>query len=82
MGKQIRIFHKPHRNQLRENEFAEFLADRLSGTLVNERFTLDPKALDCVIDTRALLACLNADCCLPTAKRQECIELVKEFDSA
>ncbi len=45
---------------------------------MNERFTPDdPAALDCLISTRGLLACLNADCCLPTVKRQECIDLVR-----
>jgi hypothetical protein len=79
MEKRIRILHSPHKSRQRENKFAAFLADRFGSTPVNERFTFDPAALNCLISTPRLLACLDADCCLPTVKRQECIDLVKKL---
>jgi len=72
-----RIYWTPHKSRKREREFVEFLALRLSGDLVNQRFTLDPKTLDSELDTRELLACLEADRSLPAVKRQRCIETLK-----
>ncbi|MGD0793823.1 MAG: hypothetical protein ABR920_18820 [Terriglobales bacterium] len=49
----------------------------MGGTLEEkELFALDPAKLNCPVSTPGLLACLNADCSLPKAKRQGCIDLV------
>lgn len=79
--KSIEVFYKPHKSRRREGEFAEFLAARLGEILINERFRFDPGALDCLIGTDKLLACLNAESCLPTGKRRECINEVTRLPS-
>ena len=62
-----------------KREFVEFLAPPLGGDLVNQHFEIDPGSLDCHLDARELIACLEADRCLPAVKRQPCIDALKKL---
>jgi hypothetical protein len=67
------IFHKLNQRQRRENAFADFLASRLGGAVLNQRYTVDPKLFEHPVNKNRLLRCLTAsDCYL--RKRQACID--------
>ena len=73
------IFWTPHKSRNRKREFVKFLAPPLGGDLVNRHFEIDPGSLDCHLDARELIACLEAVRCLPAVKRQPCIDALKKL---
>jgi hypothetical protein len=74
-----RIYWTPWKNRHRENKFVEFLQCHIEGEFVARPFKLNEAYLERKLDTSHLLSWLNADRLLPTAKRDQCIALVKAF---
>jgi hypothetical protein len=77
----MRIFHQPHQNRQRENEFVQFLAGHFSGRfcgpIVNAPYGFHAAALNYLVSTRYLVAALESDLCLHQSKRQQCIDLLR-----
>ena len=73
-SRQIKVFHKRHKNQQRENQFCAHIVEAWGAELVPTAFVIDPTLTHCPVDSRQIVRWLKADQLLPCRQRQECIK--------
>lgn len=72
------IYHKPHKDRVREAQFFTTLRGYFPNVkVVEQSFSIDRKSLDSLVNTEKLLAWLHADKLMPAAKRRKCLEILK-----
>lgn len=71
------VYHKPHKNQPRENNFALKIAEHLGADLIEEQYPTKQMHFDNLIDIQLLVDRLSKDTALPVNARNLCLESLR-----
>ncbi len=71
------MYHKPHTNQPRENNFALKIAEHLGADLIEEQYPTTQMHFDSQIDIGLLADRLSRDTVLPVNARNLCLESLR-----